>query len=140
MVPNTNGKYLQIHHDLLEPNPKNKILTTEELNYIRVEQFGTHSLKSRIKPKYVYNNDGTHQLDEKGKEIRISQCSFYTMRNLIRKDLPSWFAKKLPERLMSQSIKELSNAYKACISKKGKFMMKFKRKKEKLQTINLEKV
>ncbi len=118
MVPNTNGKYLQIHHDLLEPNPKNKILTMEGLNYIRVEQFGTHSLKSRIKPKYVCNDNGTHQLDDKGNKIRISQCSFYTMRNLTRKDLPTWFEKKLPERIMTQSMKELSNAYKACYPKK----------------------
>ena len=139
MVPNVNGKYLQIHPDLLEPNSKNKILTVEGSNYIRVEKLGTHSLKSRMKPQYVCNNDGTHQLDDKGKEIRISQCSFYTMRNLTRKDLPTWFEKKLPERIMTQSMKELANAYKACLSKKGKFIMKFKRKKEKLQTINLEK-
>ena len=60
------------------------------------------------------------------------------MRNLTRNDLPIWFRKKLPERLMSQSMKELSNAYKSCITSKGKFKMTFKSKKDKIQTMNVE--
>jgi len=60
MEPSANGKYLEIDSGLLEKYPKNKILTIDGFEYIRVEQFGTHNLKSRMKPKYVCNEDVGH--------------------------------------------------------------------------------
>jgi len=73
----------------------------------------------------------------------VNYCSSYTMRNLLRNNLPDWILPNFNTHIIAEAIIECSKRFTTCLSECAKtkkpFMFSFKKKKNKIQTINLEK-
>ncbi|CAH6421108.1 Transposase [uncultured virus] len=70
--------------------------------------------------------------------------NFISMRSLLKKDLPDWILPNYPSHLIDQAINECFDRFNTCLNNykktKKKFSLKFKSKKQTVQTINLEKI
>ena len=70
----------------------------------------------------------------------VNYYSAYTMRKLIKKNVPDWYLPNFPSHLIDQAFIECSNKFITCLklcSKTGKpFKFSYKQKKNKIQTIN----
>lgn len=77
-------------------------------------------------------------------ENEKNKLTFITIRNLIKKNYPEWVNKiNFPSHLVDMSIKEAIGSYNGCMVKFNKykipFTLKQKTKKDKIQTLNIEK-
>ena len=73
-----------------------------------------------------------------------NKLTFITIRNLIKKNYPEWINKiNFPSHLVDMGIKEAIRSYNGCMIKFNKykipFTLKYKTKKDKIQTLNIEK-
>lgn len=87
-------------------------------------------------------------LDETSKKIVTvdedqNPYHFVTLRDKLDENYPAWILPNFPSHLITQSFREASTRFTTCLDmckKKGiVFEFKYKTKKEKIQTINLEK-
>ena len=99
-----------------------------ENQYLLVESDGEYCFG--VIPKY----------DDNGKQIALT--SFQSIRNYLKKNIPSWFD-KLPIHLIDQASRECASNFVSIINKrksdKKKFRMQFKSKKKSVtETVNME--
>ena len=76
-------------------------------------------------------------------ENEKNKLTFITIRKLIKQNYPEWVNKiNFPSHLIDMSIKEAIGSYNGCMVKFNKykipFVLKFKTKKDKIQTLNIE--
>jgi len=113
--------------------------------YNRTIQYINNYNKETKKTYYMINYD-----DNENKYIWIdlkdenSKFSFYTVRKLIKDHYPNWMNDiNIPSHLIDKAINESVINYKKCLEmqmkNKKRFELKFKTRKNKLQTMNIEK-
>ena len=111
--------------------------------YNRTIQYINNYDKNTNKTIYLINyNDEKSKITINLKNID-NKFTFITIRNLIKKNYPEWVDKiKFPSHLIDMSIKEAISSYIGCMVKFKKykipFNLKFKTKKDKIQTLNIE--
>ena len=76
------------------------------------------------------------------KDIK-NKFSMITMRNYLKDNKPEWLTINIPSHLIDKAFKEAEDSYNNCIKKYNKYKITFKlkpkTKKDKFQTINIEK-
>jgi len=130
-------------------------LTTKQKKYMKII-IGTYRYfyNRTIQVIKSFNKDtreAFYYIDRSKEETKITikllpnkyTTDFFYMRSLLKENEPNWILKNIPSHLISEAIHEAVKKYNECIDKykktKKPFKMSFKSKKDKLQTINLEK-
>lgn len=105
-----------------------------------VSYFNNYNKGNRSSHFFINPNDKTTKIELKGIK---SPYDFQSIRKLISYNYPTWLFADFPKHLIDKAIKECANNYNACLKayKKNKkpFEFKFKTRKDKFQTIDLEK-
>ena len=112
--------------------------------YNRTINFINNYDKNTLKTYYFIDVKDNNTKIEINLENIVSRFTFFTIRKLIKYNYPQWMQQiKFPSHLIDLSIKEATIAYKSNLEKFKKYKIPFKltlkTKKDKIQTLNLEK-
>lgn len=121
-----------------------RVLGVYRYFYNRTLQYINNYDKITQKTHYTIDNNEKNNiiwLDLKKDENKFS---FYTARNYLKENYPSWMNEiNVNSHLIDKAINEATSNYKKCCDeykkKKKVFKLKFKTKKNKYQTMNIEK-
>ncbi len=122
-----------------------QIIGTYRYYYNRgVSYINNFDKKTRKSYFYVYPNEKDDKKIKIEVECKdINYFSMQTMRKLIKSNPPNWLLPKFPSHLIDQAFSECAKGFNTCLAiylKYGKeFELKFKSRKDIIQTINLEK-
>jgi len=129
-------------------------ISSEQKMYIR-QVIGTYRYFYNRAVSYINNYDKTTNTSKfyvypsvKGELVKVIcppkyYCSFSVMRKLLKTKLPEWILPKFTSHLIDRAIAECSTRFSTCVATYCKtnkpFKLSYKQKKNKIQTINLEK-
>lgn len=135
---------IKIYFNSLQKKNIKRIFGVYRYFYNRTIQYINNFDKKINKTFYLVYHDKNESKIIIDLEDQKNKLSFITIRNLIKKNYPEWCNKiNFPSHLVDMSIKEAISSYNGCISKykkyKTPFTLKYKTKKDKIQTLNIEK-
>lgn len=144
--PKDFGKITKCKKIIIYMTPKQKkylkiIIGTYRYFYNRCIAF-FNNYNKETRESYFFNNDIRINII-----IPVNQSPYnvYYMYSILKKDKPDWILDGYPSHLIDEAIFEAFTRFNTCLSnfkKKncGIFKMKYKTKKEKIQTIHIEKL
>lgn len=139
----TKTKKIRVYLNKLQRQYMTQIIGTYRYYYNRcVDYFNNYNAKTNSTYFYIYPTDKKEQITIKfNKEDKRYQ--YMTARKYLNKNRPKWLLPNFPTHLIDQAIIECCNRMKTCLTNYIKynriFNLKYKKKKELVQTINLEK-